>query len=41
MNHHTGWATAFDRIGFRYSQPEGDDAWARILALFARHVSRE
>jgi carboxymethylenebutenolidase len=38
MNHHSGWATAFDRVGFRYSQPDADDAWARIIQFFGRHL---
>ena len=39
MNQHAGWMTVFDRVGFRYSQPEADDAWGRIMRFFARHLS--
>ena len=39
MNHHTGWATAFDRVGFRYSEPEAEDAWGRITRFFTTHLS--
>jgi carboxymethylenebutenolidase len=39
MNHHSGWTTTFDRVGFRYRQPEADDAWTRIGRFFDRHLS--
>jgi len=38
MNQHSGWMSAFDRVGFRYSQPEADDAWTRIIRFFATHL---
>jgi carboxymethylenebutenolidase len=39
MNRHSGWATVFDRVGgFRYGEAEAEDAWARILHFFGRHL---
>ena len=39
MNHHTGWKAAFDRVGLRYGEAEAEDAFARIVAFFGRHLA--
>ena len=40
MNHHSGWAAVFDRVGgFRYGQAEADDAWGRIIRFFDTYLS--
>ena len=38
MNRHAGWTAAFDRIGFGYGPEEAEDAFARIIAFFGRHL---
>jgi carboxymethylenebutenolidase len=39
MNRHSGWVTVLDRVGgFRYSEPEAEDAWGRIVRFFATHL---
>ena len=38
LNHHEGWQSAFDRIGFGYHEESADDAWRRIFQFFDRHV---
>jgi carboxymethylenebutenolidase len=39
MNRHSGWTAVLDRVGYRYGPAEAEDAWARILAFFGRHLS--
>ena len=39
MNRHSGWTAVVDRVGFRYGPAEADNAWARILEFFGRHLS--
>jgi hypothetical protein len=29
----------FDRVGLRYGAAEADDAWARLMLFFGRHLS--
>jgi len=38
LNHHDGWQSAFDKIGFGHHEESADDAWRRIFAFFDTHV---
>lgn len=41
INRHAGWTVVYDRLGgFRHAEAEAEDAWARILAFFGRHLRR-
>lgn len=42
MNHHQGFAAGLDRVmRTGYRADAADDAWARILAFFARHLGED
>ena len=38
LNHHEGWQSAFDKIGFGHHDESAEDAWRRIFEFFGRHV---
>jgi carboxymethylenebutenolidase len=42
LNHHEGWQTKLDRVaGFGYHEEAAADAWKRIDAFFAEHLTSD